>query len=67
MTTEKEKLIELFEIWWTEEGKFITPGSSDFLETKNVILISWLNGAYSYHENILKDKNHNRRNLTKEI
>ena len=56
MTTEKEKLIELFEIWWTEEGKFITPGSSDFLETKNVILISWLNGAYSYHENILKAK-----------
>ena len=46
----KEELIKEFNIWWHEEGKIITPPSADWEETKEVMKIAWLNGAYKMTE-----------------
>jgi len=43
----KEEILKKFEIWWHEEGKFITPGSSDWESTKEAMKLAWLNGAYT--------------------
>jgi len=40
-----EQLTEAFNNWWNEEGKFMTPDSTNLEETKMVMLIAWLNGA----------------------
>lgn len=46
----KDELLEAFNIWWQEEGKLMTPTNSDWEETKNVMKICWLNGAYSMND-----------------
>lgn len=46
----KEELLKEFNIWWHEEGKLMTPINSDWEETKNVMKIAWLNGAYKMTE-----------------
>ena len=42
----KEELTESFNTWWKEEGRFMTPPSNDWDETKRVMSIAWLNGAH---------------------
>lgn len=48
--TSKEELIEAFNIWFQEEGKFQVP-QGDYLAIKELLLIAWLNGAHKerYH------------------
>lgn len=41
----KEQLIEAFNIWFQEEGKFMVP-EGDYLAIKELLLVSWLNGVY---------------------
>lgn len=44
MTT--EQLTEAFEVWWETEGKYTAPETSHWLNTKQVVLTAWLNGAH---------------------
>lgn len=41
----KEELIESFNTWFQEEGKFQVP-QGDYVAIKKLLLIAWLNGAY---------------------
>ena len=43
---DKETLINSFNIWWQEEGKFKVPSTTDYIAVKELLLEAWLNGAY---------------------
>ena len=41
----KESIVESFDIWFHEEGKFMVH-QGEYIDIKELLLIAWMNGAY---------------------